>query len=125
MNNNLINIIGRNQASRKEALQLCVSDVEGLIEIFDQDYLDWSDFDSWENIGVQQWIFARAMEVFGGKKVDIKCECCEYIYPSLDYLEKRIDQKCYGLKSAYMIKKIFDEIVLAKSRRGSDGTYSA
>ena len=125
MNQDLINIIGRKQTSRKEALQSCVSDVEGLIEIFDQDFLDWSDFDSWENIGVQQWIFARAMEVFGGKKVDIKCECCEYIYPSLDYLEKRIDQKCYGLKSAYMIKKIFDEIVLAKSRRGSDGTYSA
>ena len=125
MNQDLINIIGRKEASRKEAIQLSLSDVEGLIEIFDKDFLDWSDFDSWENLGLQQWIFARAMEVYLGKKVDIKCDCCEYIYNSLDDLENSIDKKCYGLKSAYMIGKILDEIVLAKARRGSDGTYSA
>ena len=28
-------------------------------------------------------------------------------------------------KSAYMIEKVLDEIVLAKARRESDGTYSA
>ena len=28
-------------------------------------------------------------------------------------------------KSAFMIKKVVDEIVLAKARRESDGTYSA
>ena len=28
-------------------------------------------------------------------------------------------------KSAYMIEKVVDEIVLAKARRESDGTYSA
>tara|TARA_Y100001968_G_C19078106_1_gene581676 strand:+ start:255 stop:632 length:378 start_codon:yes stop_codon:yes gene_type:complete len=125
MNQDLINIIGRKEASRKEAIQLSLIDVEGLIEIFDKDFLHWSDFDSWENLGLQQWIFARAMEVYLGKKVDIKCDCCEYIYNSLDDLENSIDKKCYGLKSAYMIGKILDEIVLAKARRGSDGTYSA
>ena len=34
-------------------------------------------------------------------------------------------EKCFGKKSAYMIEKVVDEIVLAKSRRESDGTYSA
>ena len=29
------------------------------------------------------------------------------------------------VKSAYMIEKVVDEIVLAKARRESDGTYSA
>ena len=35
------------------------------------------------------------------------------------------NQKCYGIKSAYMIENIVDEIVLAEKRRESDGTYSA
>ena len=34
-------------------------------------------------------------------------------------------EKCFGKKSAYMIEKVVDEIVLAKARRESDGTYSA
>jgi len=34
-------------------------------------------------------------------------------------------EKCFGKKSAYMIEKVEDEIVLAKARRESDGTYSA
>ena len=35
------------------------------------------------------------------------------------------NQKCYGIKCAYMIENIVDEIVLAKERRACDGTYSA
>ena len=34
-------------------------------------------------------------------------------------------EKCYGKKIAYMIKKVVNEIELAKSIRESDGTYSA
>ena len=34
-------------------------------------------------------------------------------------------EKCFGKKSAYMSEKVVDEIVLAKARRESDGTYCA
>ena len=125
MNHDLINTIGVKQTSRKEALLYEVSDIEGLIETLDKDFSEWSDFDSWENIRVQQWIFERAMEIYRGKKIDIKCNCWQYNYISQRDLEKSINKKCYGIKSAYIIEQIFHEIVLAKARRESDGTYSA
>ena len=36
-----------------------------------------------------------------------------------------LKQECYGIKTGYMIEKIVDEIILAKARRETDGTYSA
>ena len=56
-------------------------------------------------------------------KIDIKCECSECI--DLNQIEKKniSFEKCIGIKSAYMIENIVDEIVLAKERRESDGTY--
>ena len=125
MNNNLINIVGIKQMPRKEALLYEVRDVEGLIDTLDKDISEWSDFDSWENIRVQQWIFERAMDIYKLKKIDIKCNCCEYNYTSHRDLEKKSNKKCYGINSAYMIEKVFHEIVLAEARRESDGTYSA
>ena len=98
---------------------------QGLIDTLDKDISEWSDFDCWENIRVQQWIFERAMDIYKGKKIDIKCNCCEYNYVSQRDLEKISNKKCYGIKSSYMIEKVFHEIVLAKVRRESDGTYSA
>ena len=124
MDHDFINIIGIKQRAREKVLLYEVSEVEGLIETFDKN-MEWSDFDSWENIGFQQWIFERAMEIYKGKKIDIKCDCCEYNYISQRDLEKVSNKKCYGIKSAYMIEKVFHEIVLAKARRESDGTYSA
>ena len=85
----------------------------------------WSNFDSWESISVQQWIFSRALEVFRGKKIDIKCDCCEHNDLIPNDFESIKKEKCLGKKSAYMIEKVVDEIVLAKARRESDGTYSA
>ena len=82
-------------------------------------------FDSWESISVQQWIFSRALEVFRGQKIDIKCDCCERIDLIPNDFESIKKEKCFGKKSAYMIEKVVDEIVLAKARRESDGTYSA
>jgi len=35
------------------------------------------------------------------------------------------NEKCFGKKSAYIIEKVVDEIVLARARRENDGTYSA
>jgi len=86
----------------------------------------WSNFDGWESISVQQWIFSRALEVYKGMKIDIKCDCCEYnndlIPNDFESIKK---EKCYGIKSAFMIKKVVDEIVLANAKRESDGTYFA
>ncbi len=125
MNHDLINTVGIKQTSREEALLFEVSDVEGLIDTLDKDISEWTNFDSWENLRVQKWIFERAMDIYKGKKIDIKCNCCEYTCLSKRELEKSSNKKCYGIKSAYMIEKVFDEIVLAKARRESDGTYSA
>ena len=90
-----------------------------------RDFEEWSNFDSWESISVQQWIFSRALEDFGGKKIDIKCDCWKYNNLIPNDFESIKKEKCFGKKSAYMIEKVVDEIVLAKARRESDGTYSA
>ena len=68
--------------------------------------------------------FSRALDVYHGKKIDIKCECCEVIDLNQIEIKNISNQKCFGIKSAYMIENIVDEIVLAKERRESDGTYS-
>ena len=124
MNQNSIKAIGKNQPSRKESLFFMLNEVEGLVDTFDNDFSRWSDFDCWENMGAQQWIFSRALDVYRGKKIDIKCECCEVI--DLNLIEKKSIsyQKCIGIKSTYMIENIVDEIVLAKKIRECDGTYS-
>ena len=120
-----IKIIGKNQASREDALLFKVNEVEGLVDTFDKDYSEWSDFDCWENMRAQQWIFSIALFVYRGKKIDIKCECCLVNDLSQLKIKNISNQKCYGIKSAYMIENIVDEIVCAKERRESDGTYSA
>ena len=125
MNKDSINIIGIKQTAREEVILYKVRDVEGLIDTLDKDISEWSDFDSWENIRVQQWIFERAIDIYQGKKIDIKCDCCEYNYLIQRDLEISSNKKCYGIKSAYMIEKVFYEIALAKAKRESDGTYSA
>ena len=125
MNHDDIKAIGKKQASREDSLLFMVNEVKGLVDTFDKDFSEWSDFDSWENMGVQQWIFSRALNVYHGKKIDIKCECCEVIDLNQIEIKNISNQKCSGIKSAYMIKKIVDEIISAKEIRESDGTYSA
>ena len=123
MNKMAIKTIGSKQTPRDNSILFIVNEVEGLIETLDKDFSEWSDFDCWENMGVQQWIFSRALDVYNGKKIDIKCECCEVIDFNQIDIKNISNQKCYGIKSAYMIEHIFDEIVLAKERRECDGTY--
>ena len=125
MNKTAINTIGKKQTSRDDSLLFIVNAIEDLMEILDKDFSKWSDFDSWENMVAQQWIFSRALDVYRGKKIDIKCECCEVIDLNQIDIKNISNQKCYGIKSAYMIENIVDEIVLAKERRESDGIYSA
>ena len=125
MNQNSVKIIGIKDKSRKDSHLLFVNQVDGLKGILDMDFDEWTNFDGWESISVQQWIFSRALDLYKGKKIDIKCDCCKHndLIPN-DY-ESIKKEKCFGKKSAYMIEKVVDEIVLAKARRESDGTYSA
>mgnify|MGYP001395301803 CR=1 FL=1 len=125
MNKIAINIIGKKQTAREDALLFMVNEVEGLMETLDKDFSEWSDFDCWENMGAQQWIFSRALDLYHHKKIDIKCECCEIIDLNQIEIKNISNQKCCGIKSAYIIENIVDEIVLAKERREIDGTYSA
>ena len=125
MNQNLVKTIGINEEPRKDAYLLYVNQVDGLKEILNSNFKKWSNFDGWESISIQQWIFSRALEVYKGMKIDIKCDCCEHIDLILNDYESIKKEKCYGKKSAYMIKKVVDEIILAKARRENDGTYSA
>ena len=124
MDKDAIKIIGKKQTLREDTLFFKVNEVEGLKETLDKDFSEWSDFDSWENMGAQQWIFSRALEVYRGKKIDIKCECCEVIDLNQIEIKNISNQKCLGRKSAYMIENMVNEIGLAKKRRENDGTYS-
>ena len=125
MNQNSVKIIGIKDKSRKDSHLLYVNKVDGLKGILDMHFDEWSNFDSWESISVQQWIFSRAVDVYKGMKIDIKCDCCEHNDSMSNDFESIKDEKCYGKKIAFMIEKVVDEIVLAKARRESDGTYSA
>ena len=125
MNQNSVKTIGPNDEPRKDSYLVYVNQVDGLKDILNSDFKKWSNFDSWESIPVQQWIFSRALEVYKGMKIDIKCDCCEYSDLIPNDFESIKKEKCYGKKSAFMIEKVVDEIVLAKARRESDGTYSA
>ena len=124
MNKNSVKTIGVKDESRKDAYLFHLNQVDGLKKILNMHFDEWTDFDSWESISVQQWIFSRALEVFRGMKIDIKCDCCEHNDLIPNDFESIKKEKCFGKKSAYMIEKVLDEIVLAKARRESDGTYS-
>ena len=124
MNQNSVKVIGIKDESRKDANLSYLDKADGLKGILNSDFDDWSNFDSWESISVQQWIFSRAIDVYKGKKIDIKCDCCDYVDSLPNNFENIKKEKCYGQKSAYMIAKVLDEIVLAQAIRESDGTYS-
>ena len=125
MNQNYVKVIGMHDESSNNASVAYINQVEGLKDILNMDFDKWSNFDSWESIGIQQWIFSRALEIYKGKKIDIKCDCCGHINNLQSDFNNIKKEKCFGRKSAYMIEKVLNEIVLAKLRRESDGTYSA
>ena len=125
MNQNSVKVVGIKDESRIDAYLLNVNQADGLKVILERDFNEWSNFDNWESISAQQWIFSRALEVYKGSKIDIKCDCCEQIDFIQNNFENIKKEQCFGKKSAYMIKKVVDEIVLAKARREGDGTYSS
>jgi len=124
MNKNPVKVIGIKDESRKDSYLVYVNQVDILKDILNRDFDEWSNFDSWESISAQKWIFSWALKAYRGIKIDIKCDCCDnndFIPNDFERIKK---EKCFGKKSAYMIEKVVDEIVLAKARRESDGTYS-
>ena len=125
MNQNSVKTIGINDEPRKDSYLVYVNQADGLKGILNRDFDEWSNFDSWESISVQQWIFSKALNVYKGKKISIKCDCCEHVRSLQSDFDNIKKENCYGKKCAYMIEKVVDEIVLAKARRESDGTYSA
>ena len=125
MNQNFVKTIGINDEPRKDSHLVYINQADGLKGILNRDFDEWSNFDSWESISVQQWIFSKALDVYKGNKITIKCDCCEYVNSFKSDFEKIKKEKCFGIKSAYMIEKVVNEIVLAKAIRESDGTYSA
>ena len=78
MNQNSVKTIGIKDESRKDAYLFHVNQADGLKSILNRDFDKWSNFDSWKSISAQQWIFSRALEVYKGMKIDIKCDCCEH-----------------------------------------------
>ena len=125
MNPNFIKLIGLKQKPRKDAHLACLNQIVGLKKILDRELECWLDIDKWGDLAAQQWVFDKSMRVYRGKKIDIRCICCDYTYVSPHEFKNRLKNQCYGIKIAYMIEKVLDEIVLAKARRDSDGTYSA
>tara|TARA_Y100000589_G_scaffold332221_1_gene390463 strand:+ start:1246 stop:1623 length:378 start_codon:yes stop_codon:yes gene_type:complete len=125
MSTNIISLIGSQQGSRDNVRVAFLNEIEDLKDIFNQSQEEWSDFDSWTSLSAQQWIFSQAIHIFNGNKIDICCFCCNYNYVRQGDFGKRISERCYGVKVAFMIEKVLDELIIAKAKRENDGTYSA
>lgn len=118
-----INIIGRKQNKRKNSFLAEIIEEKEIVQIFKSDSFLWSDFDAWENMSAQRWIFSLAMKIYNGKDIDIRCNCCDFCYVLSKDFKNRLDNNCIAIKAAYVIEKIVDEIIMAKAKRDNDGTY--
>ena len=118
-----IHIIGRKQKKRENSFLSELNEVRELIPILNSDYSLWSNFDAWENMVAQQWVFSIAMKIYNGKNIDLRCNCCDYSYVLSKDFKNRLDDKCIAIKAAFVIEKIVDEIIMAKAMRDNDGTY--
>ncbi len=98
MNQSFVKTIGVNDELRKDSHLIYVNQADGLKRILNRDFDKWSNFDSWDSISVQQWIFSRALEVYKGMKIDIKCDCCEHVDLIPNDCVDIKKEKCYGKK---------------------------
>ena len=119
----IINIIGKKQNKRENAHLSELIEVNELISILNSDYSLWSNFDAWENMVAQQWVFSIAMKIYNGNNIDLRCNCCDFCYVLSKDFKNRLDDKCIAIKAGYIIEKIVDEIIIAKAKRDNDGTY--
>ena len=118
-----IRIIGRKQSKRENAFLYDLTEVQELMSILNSDYSLWSNIDAWKNMVSQQWVFSVAMNIYNGKNIDLRCNCCDYSYVLSKDFKNRLDDKCIAIRAAYVIEKIVDEIIIAKAKRDNDGTY--
>ena len=58
MNQNSVKTIGINDEPRKDSYLVYLNQADGLKGILNRDFDEWSNFDGWEGISVQQWIFS-------------------------------------------------------------------
>ena len=123
MNKHSINTIGKKQKARDNAQIVYINENQDLKIILDNNFKTWEDIDSWDDFSAQEWVFKIAINVFKGKKVDICCDCCEYSYVSPLNFNDINNQKCKGVKIAFLVEKILNEIIIAKAIRENDGTY--
>ena len=123
MNLETIQVIGRKQNKRKNSCLSELIEINELISILKSDYSFWSNFDAWENMAAQQWVFSLAMKIYNGGYIDLRCNCCDYSYVLSKDFKNRLHDKCIAIKAAYIIEKIVDEIIIAKAKRDTDGTY--
>ena len=115
-----IRSIGFKQTKRKDARLADINKVQGLKKILDQDFESWSNFNNWNNNKpAAQFIVARAIDVNKGKKVDIRCGCCEYVKVLPDDLKFKTNGKdCYGIKTKWIIEKVIEEVKVTPSYKG-------
>ena len=118
-----VKTIGQKQKPRKASVIADVEKVQGLKKILDQDFKSWSNFNNWaKNRPAAQFVFSKAMQAYKGKRVDVRCGCCDYI-GSLPKLPEDLDMRggnlsCYGIKTQWIIEKVVDEIKVAPSYKG-------
>ncbi len=115
MTQELVTYIGIKQKSRQGARVADISKVQGLKKLLDQDFESWSNFDNWHtNRRAAQFVFSKAMQAYKGNKVDVRCDCCDYIgLKPKDLILKSKGFSCYGSKAVYMIDKLLEEIKVA------------
>ena len=115
-----IRSIGFKQTKRKDARLADINKVQGLKKILDQDFKSWSNFNNWKtNKPAAQFIVARAIDVNKGRKIDIRCGCCDYIGEFPKDLDIRGGNlSCYAIKTQWIIEKVIEEVKVTPSYKG-------
>ena len=59
------------------------------------------------------------MQAHKGSKVDVRCDCCDYVGLTPEDLKIKIKGlSCYGSKTSYMIYKVLEEIKVSPNYKG-------
>ena len=106
MNQNFVKKNGINDEPRKDSYLVPLYKIDGLKDMINRDFNKWSNFDGWESISAHQWIFSRALEVFRGMKIGIKCNCCQHNDLIPNDFDSAKKEKFFGKKSSFLIEKL-------------------
>ena len=115
-----INIIGFRQSKRVDAKLVDINEVIYLKKFLDKDNL-CDDFYNIANISFQQWIYAKAVDIYNGKKIDFRCTCCAYSKANIsEIIPSYKNIKCYGVKIVSLVYKLLDDIEKSQDYKGID-----